>query len=69
MNPAGVKNQLVGVFSEAWLSIIVDVLAQLGSERVWAVCGQPAEGGQGIDEVTLAGPTKIIALENRQKNP
>lgn len=67
VNPAGVKNQLVGVFSEAWLSIIVDVLAQLGSERVWAVCGQPAEGGQGIDEVTLAGPTNIIALENRQK--
>ncbi|MCG4271780.1 anthranilate phosphoribosyltransferase [Acetobacter senegalensis] len=67
VNPAGIKNQLVGVFSVAWLSVIVDVLAQLGSERVWAVCGKPAEGGQGIDEVTLAGPTQIVALENGQK--
>ncbi|MGV4876482.1 anthranilate phosphoribosyltransferase [Acetobacter indonesiensis] len=64
VNPAGVKRQLVGVFSPAWLAPMVDVLAKLGSKCVWAVCGLPIIGGQGIDEVTLAGPTRIESLEN-----
>ncbi|MFT8663759.1 anthranilate phosphoribosyltransferase [Acetobacter orientalis] len=68
INPAQVKRQLIGVFAEAWLNDIVDVLAQLGSERVWAVCGQPVGQSQGIDEITLAGPTQVVAFEGGRKN-
>ncbi|QEO18305.1 anthranilate phosphoribosyltransferase [Acetobacter vaccinii] len=66
VNPAGVKRQLIGVFSPRWLEPIVDVLRTLGSERVWAVCGQPRDGKTGIDEITLAGPTLAVALEQGQ---
>lgn len=63
VNPAGVKRQLVGVFAPEWLPTVVNVLHQLGSEHVWAVCGEPDGGEQGIDELTLAGPTRVLALE------
>nr|WP_244463382.1 anthranilate phosphoribosyltransferase [Acetobacter orleanensis] len=64
VNPAGVKHQLVGVFAPEWLHMVVDVLHGLGSDRVWAVCGLPDGETQGIDELTLAGPTRVVALEN-----
>ena len=36
-NPAGVKRQVIGVFSAAWLEPMAQVLRNLGSERVWLV--------------------------------
>jgi anthranilate phosphoribosyltransferase len=57
-NPAGVKRQLVGVFSPHWLEPIAEVLRDLGSERVWVV------HGSGLDEITTTGPTDVVALEN-----
>jgi anthranilate phosphoribosyltransferase len=57
-NPAGVRRQLVGAFSESWLEPMVQVLKSLGSERVWAV-----HGSDGLDEITTTGPTKIVALD------
>lgn len=67
-NPACVKRQLIGVFDDHWLEPMVTVLSHLGSKRVWAINGK-IEGEtdqQGVDEITLAGPTTIIALENNQ---
>lgn len=58
-NPAGVKRQLVGAFSESWLEPMVKVLASLGSTRIWA-----AHGSDGLDEITTTGPTRIVSLEN-----
>lgn len=58
-NPAGVKKQLIGAFSETWLEPMVKVLASLGSTRVWA-----AHGSDGLDEITTTGPTRIVSLEN-----
>ena len=68
-NPASVRLHLIGVFDAAWLEPMVRVLQQLGSERVWAVHGEDAigeaQGGgmQGMDELTLAGPSQVVALE------
>jgi len=56
-NPAGVKRQLVGVFSKDWLSPIAQVLGKLGSERAWVV-----HGSDGLDEITLTGPTRVAEL-------
>src|SRR5690606_20777407 len=36
-NPAGVKRQLVGVFSPQWVEPVAHVLKELGSEAVWVV--------------------------------
>jgi anthranilate phosphoribosyltransferase len=57
-NPAGVSNQLVGVFSPVWLEPIAEVLKKLGSSRVWVV------HGDGLDEMTTAGVTQVAALED-----
>jgi anthranilate phosphoribosyltransferase len=56
-NPAGVKRQLVGVFSPEWLTPIAEVLGKLGSERAWVV-----HGSDGLDEITLTGPTRVAEL-------
>jgi anthranilate phosphoribosyltransferase len=58
-NPAGVKRQMVGVFSRQWVQPLAQVLQNLGSESVWVV-----HGSDGLDEITLTGPTFVAALEN-----
>ena len=58
-NPAGVKKQLVGAFSETWLQPMVEVLASLGSQSIWAV-----HGSDGLDEITSTGPTRVVALKD-----
>src|ERR1700756_3280231 len=57
-NPAGVTRQLVGVFSKQWVQPLAQVLNNLGSESVWVV-----HGSDGLDEITLTGPTFVAALE------
>jgi anthranilate phosphoribosyltransferase len=58
-NPAGVRKQVLGVFSETWLEPVARVLGTLGSERVWVVHGR-----DGLDEITTTGETLVAALED-----
>jgi anthranilate phosphoribosyltransferase len=57
-NPAGVTRQMVGVFSKQWVQPLAQVLKNLGSESVWVV-----HGSDGLDEITLTGPTFVAALD------
>ncbi|HZS64979.1 MAG TPA: anthranilate phosphoribosyltransferase [Xanthobacteraceae bacterium] len=58
-NPAGVKRQMVGVFSRQWVEPLAEVLRNLGSESAWVV-----HGSDGLDEITICGPTAVAALED-----
>jgi anthranilate phosphoribosyltransferase len=58
-NPAGVRRQMVGVFSRQWIEPLAQVLRNLGSEAAWVV-----HGSDGLDEITIAGPTHVAALEH-----
>lgn len=58
-NPAGVKRQLVGVFSRHWIEPLARVLQNLGSDSVWVV-----HGSDGLDEITSSGPTYVAALKD-----
>jgi len=58
-NPAGVKRQMVGVFSRQWIEPLAHVLKNLGSTAVWVV-----HGSDGLDEITTSGVTYVAALEN-----
>jgi anthranilate phosphoribosyltransferase len=60
-NPAGVRRQMIGVFSKQWTQPLALVLKNLGSERVWVV-----HGSDGLDEITTSGPTSVSALEDGQ---
>jgi anthranilate phosphoribosyltransferase len=54
INPARVKRQLVGVFSESWIEPMAEALIGLGSERAWVV------HGEGLDELTTTGPSHVV---------
>ena len=57
-NPARVTRQMTGAFSPQWLRPMAETLARLGTERAWLV------HGQGLDELTLAGESQVVALED-----
>jgi anthranilate phosphoribosyltransferase len=58
-NPAGAKRQLLGVFAQAWIEPLAQVLASLGTERAWVV-----HGSDGLDEITTTGPTHVAELKD-----
>jgi anthranilate phosphoribosyltransferase len=60
-NPAGVKRQLIGVFSPQWLEPIAQVLDNLGTEHAWVV-----HGSDGLDEITVTGPTEVCELKDHR---
>ncbi|MDM8560322.1 anthranilate phosphoribosyltransferase [Candidatus Parabeggiatoa sp. HSG14] len=56
-NPANTPNQVVGVFSQAWVEPVAQVLKRLGSEHVLVVHSE-----DGLDEISIAAPTTISEL-------
>jgi anthranilate phosphoribosyltransferase len=58
-NPAGAKNQMLGVFHPDLVGIQVRVLQRLGSKRVLT-----AYGLEGLDEISISGPTLVGELAN-----
>src|ERR1700753_3230969 len=60
-NPAGVTRQMVGVFSRPGVAPLAQGLKNLGSGAGWVV-----HGSDGLDEITLTGPTFVASLENNE---
>jgi anthranilate phosphoribosyltransferase len=60
-NPARVKRQLIGVFSDKWLEPLARVLHALGTERAWIV-----HGSDGLDELTVTGESHVAELDRGQ---
>jgi anthranilate phosphoribosyltransferase len=58
-NPAGVRRQLTGAFSRALIRPMAETLLALGAERAWLV-----HGSDGTDELSIAGPSWVAALED-----
>ena len=58
-NPANAGTQLLGVFHPDLVGILVRVLQRLGSRRALVV-----HGVDGLDEVSLAGPTLVGELKD-----
>ena len=65
-NPAGVRRQLVGVFEDELRETLSEVLAQLGSEQVWAVHGDADDTeGVGLDELSIVGMTRVTSVDSK----
>jgi anthranilate phosphoribosyltransferase len=56
-NPAGAKNQLMGVFHPDLVGIQVRVLQRLAARHVMVVYGM-----EGLDEISISGPTMVGEL-------
>jgi anthranilate phosphoribosyltransferase len=53
-NPAGVKNQLIGIARPAYVPIYARAMAQLGTDRSLIISGD-----EGLDELSLAGGNEV----------
>ena len=60
-NPAGVKNQLLGVFSEDLLLPMAEVMQRLGSRHVLVV-----HSLDGLDEISIGDKTEVAELKDGQ---
>lgn len=58
-NPAGVKNQLLGVYDQQWVLPIAKVLQALGSEHAMVV-----HAADGLDEISIASATSVAELKD-----
>jgi anthranilate phosphoribosyltransferase len=58
-NPAMASHQLIGIYSGELVGIIARVLKNLGSVRAMVV-----HGLEGLDEISLCGPTKVAELRD-----
>lgn len=58
-NPAGVKHQVIGVFSDELCRPMAEVLRELGSQHVLVVHAK-----DGLDEFSLATGTHVAELKN-----
>ena len=56
-NPAGADRQVLGVYDEKLVEVLAKVLVKLGCQRGFVVHGQ-----DGMDEITLTGPTRIAEI-------
>lgn len=61
-NPAGVRRQLMGVFSARWVRPLAETLGRLGSDCAWVV-----HGSDGLDELTVTGPSQVAAWEGAKE--
>lgn len=57
-NPAGTRNQLIGVYDKQWVEPIAQTLKNLGTKNAWVV-----HGHDGLDEITTTAPTDIAILK------
>ena len=58
-NPAGAPNQLLGVFEDALVESLAEVLNKLGSNHVMVVHSE-----DGMDEISIGAATKVSELKD-----
>jgi anthranilate phosphoribosyltransferase len=57
VNPCRARYRLLGVSAESRMADVAGALALLGVQRAWVL-----RGGDGLDEITTAGPTTILEV-------
>jgi anthranilate phosphoribosyltransferase len=62
-NPAGVKNQLVGVFLPEYLQRVITLLKSHGAENVMTVISD-----DGLDELSTTSKNQVYHLKNNEIN-
>jgi anthranilate phosphoribosyltransferase len=58
-NPAGADHRLLGIFDLELTEVVAQALCELGAKRAMVVAGY-----DGLDEISISGPTKVTELKN-----
>ncbi|MDR0517860.1 MAG: anthranilate phosphoribosyltransferase [Fibromonadaceae bacterium] len=63
VNPAGANMELLGVYEEAMVRPMAQVLSNLGVKNAFVVFGQ-----DGLDEISMSAPTSICEVRDKELN-
>ena len=61
LNPAFPEAQLTGIFNPDQLIFYAEALGILGRHNAWAVHGEGLQTDCGVDELSITGPSRVVA--------
>ena len=66
LNPAAPDYQLTGIYRPEMLPFYAEAIRLLGRRKAWAVHGSGLHPGEGVDELSVTGPSRVVevSLEN-----
>jgi anthranilate phosphoribosyltransferase len=62
LNPALPEAQLTGIFNPEQLLFYAEALSMLGRHVAWAVHGEGLQSDGGVDELSITGPSRVVAF-------
>lgn len=63
LNPALPDCQLAGIYRAEMLSLYAGAMRLLGRRRAWAVHGEGVTAVEGIDELSVTGPSRVVEVD------
>jgi anthranilate phosphoribosyltransferase len=67
LNPSKPDFQLTGIYRPEMLEFYARAMGLLGRRRAWAVHGEGTEGG--VDELSITGPSRVVAVSSSGEGP
>ncbi|MEI6081575.1 MAG: anthranilate phosphoribosyltransferase [Verrucomicrobiota bacterium] len=65
LNPALPEAQLTGIFNPDQLLLYAEALGMLGRHAAWAVHGEGLQSDGGVDELSITGPSRVVAFHKQ----
>ena len=62
LNPAKPDFQLTGIYRAEMLPLYATAMGLLGRKRAWAVHGEGGAEGGGVDELSITGSSRVVAV-------
>jgi len=64
LNPAAPDYQLTGIYRPEMLPLYAEAMRLLGRRRAWAVHGDGVQPGEGLDELSVTGRSRIVEISH-----
>lgn len=62
LNPAMPDYQLTGIYRPEMLTLYAEAMRLLGRKRAWAVHGEGGAAGEGVDELSVTGASRVVEV-------
>lgn len=63
-NPAGAAAQVMGVYAPHLVPLVAEAMALLGTRHAFVVHGDAVNGGGGLDELSISGPSQVAEVRD-----